>query len=120
MTNFASCKECEAISQELHEAMCETRDLQMTRSRDACALQRTTIGGTEDDAVRAEDIQSACGPISEPSQINKAFEKKLRTKLAPDTSTLVERDTSYVAPGVHVGADLDTESSKRNLQKSTT
>jgi len=75
MNNFAACKECEAIALELREACADAWISSDEESRDAWIATYKLIGGTEEDAVRAEELVAAA-QFLEPLRINRALEKK--------------------------------------------
>jgi hypothetical protein len=75
MNNFAACKECEAIALELREAYADAWISSDEESRDAWIATYKLIGGTEEDAVRAEQLAPSA-EFSEPLRINRAIHRK--------------------------------------------
>jgi hypothetical protein len=59
MNNLLTCKECEAIALELREAYADAWISSDQESRDAWIATYKLIGGTEEDAVRAEELVSS-------------------------------------------------------------
>jgi len=70
-----SCMECEAIAQELREAYAEAWTSSDQASKDAWIATYKMIGGTDDDAVRAEELVSAA-KSREPRRINQVLCRK--------------------------------------------
>jgi hypothetical protein len=56
MNNLTACNECTAIAQELREAYADAWDSSAQTSKDAWVATYEMIGGTEDDATRAEQL----------------------------------------------------------------
>jgi hypothetical protein len=73
--NNSSCDECKAIAQELREAYAEAWDSSDQVSKDAWLATYQMIGGTEDDATRAEELVPVA-QFQEPRRINQALHKK--------------------------------------------
>jgi hypothetical protein len=76
MNNFAACKECEVIALELREAYADAWISSDEESRDAWIATYKLIGGTEEDALRAEQLVSAA-QFRDPLRINQALGRKL-------------------------------------------
>ena len=59
INNRVTCKECEAIALELREAYADAWISSDQGSRDAWIATYKLVGGTEEDAVRAEELVSS-------------------------------------------------------------
>ncbi len=75
MNNIAPCKRCAAIAQELREAYADAGISSDQESRDAWIAIYRLIGGTEEDALRAEELSPAA-QFREPLRINRAIHRK--------------------------------------------
>jgi hypothetical protein len=75
MSDFVSCQECEAIVQELRDAYADAWSFSGQESKDAWVATYKMIGGTEEDATRAEDLAPAA-QFREPLRINRAIHRK--------------------------------------------
>jgi hypothetical protein len=75
MTNPASCDECEAIARELDEAYLEAWISSDQTTRDAWIATYKLIGGTEEDAARADELIPRAR-IRNPLRIRQALVKK--------------------------------------------
>jgi len=69
------CEECKAIAQELSEAYADAWASSDQASRDAWTATYRLIGGTEEDAERAEALVPAAR-FRDPSRINRALHNK--------------------------------------------
>jgi hypothetical protein len=75
MNPRASCDECEAIEQELREAYADAWISSDQASRDALAAIHKLMGGTEEDAERAEALIPNAR-FEDPLRINRALHRK--------------------------------------------
>jgi hypothetical protein len=75
MGDRAHCDECEAIAEELGEAYADAWFSADQVSKDAWIAVRTLIGGTEQDAVRAEEVILRAR-FQNPLRINQALQRK--------------------------------------------
>jgi hypothetical protein len=76
MGRQATCDECEAIAQELREAYADAWIYSDQASRDALAAIHNMMGGTEEDAERAEALIPHAR-FRDPLRINRALKRKL-------------------------------------------
>jgi len=89
MNNFAACKECEAIALELREACADAWISSDEESREAWIATYKLIGGTEDDAVRAEELVAA-------AQFRPRRSLRLQLPHEPDRFIPVRSDESRI------------------------
>jgi hypothetical protein len=77
MTNPASCNDCAAIARELDDAYAEAWTSGDRAFRDAAVATYKLIGGTEEDAARAEALVPAAGLRGPALRINRVLQTKL-------------------------------------------
>jgi hypothetical protein len=75
MDKYARCGECQAIAKELGEAYADAWDSSDRRTREAWDAIYKLIGGTEEDAERAEQL-APTAVFREPLRINGALQTK--------------------------------------------
>jgi hypothetical protein len=75
MNNRSSCEECQAIARELGEAYAEAWNSADQASRDAWAATYNLIGGTENDAERAEELIPRAR-FRDPLPVNQALRRR--------------------------------------------
>ena len=74
MDSYAFCRECDAIAEELHAAYGDAWTSGDQAFKDAWVATYKMIGGTEEDAARAEELIPKARP-QDPSRINLALNR---------------------------------------------